>query len=141
MDKVERILGQVNNIMTQANNLRNNPLIKQAAPAGITAQQTTAGLPSASTTQGAEPPNYAVASAQAEAAAQKPLKLNENAARGLLADLISEVETAQEPMKTIILNMSVQEFISAYRLQAGRKKQLEDKTITLLSKWLPELVK
>lgn len=149
LDKGTRLLEQINGILTQANNLRNNPMVQGFKPTpgvpgphGGTLQANSPDVVAKFGVDAPPPPLPAtiqpIAKTPGTIDILKPAApaLNEDAVKSLIAEVIGELEKNEN-----VKGVTMAQAVAAYKLMPGQKEQLEQAAIKKIGEWLPRLIK
>ena len=132
LSKLERLLTQVNGIMSQANSLRGNPITRQIAPA-LASPSPDLGQPFAGAPSGAPQFN---APAPQPATNQPVISLNEQNAKLFFEEIINELGQLDEAAQ----KKTIADTISLFKTPIIGD-QLKGKGVNKLKEWLPRLVR
>lgn len=145
LDQMERILSHINGIVTQVNNIRQNPTtqallksrqgVAQAAPqfaAPGTKQPVLPGVPA---------PEDGTAPAQAQTTAPQPAgkqpEINEDGVREFIDAVMEELDKSPEDIK----GLTIKTALMGYKMVPGQKEKFQENAILKFREWLPKLIK
>jgi hypothetical protein len=142
IDQVERILSQINGILTQVNSIRNNPTTRALIGSAQASAQT--GTPSQFVESAARPISSVPMAAQTVTAAPAPLparapqiSVNEEGVKEFLAAIMAELDKMPDDLK----GMKISTAIVGFNLVKEQREQLERNATARIAEWLPKIVK
>jgi len=139
IDQLERILSQINGILTQVNSIRNNPTTRAIIGGANATAQT--GAPATFIESAPRPiataTPQATQTAQPTPAKEKRLEINEEGIKEFIAAVMGELDKMPDEVK----NLKISSAVMGYNMIGEQRAALENNAIGKFREWLPKLVK
>lgn len=142
LDQIERILSHLNGIVTQVNNIRQNPttqaLLKSRG--GQTPPQFAEPGTKQPNLPGVPAPEDGTAPRQAQTTAPQPAQkaeINEDGVREFIDAVMEELDKSPEEIKGLTINSA----LLGYKMMPGQKQKFQENAILKFKEWMPRLIK